>query len=753
MATTIYFVKATYDDNIYKLSDFYTGTAYKQVANKSMNVDMAFNDGPTTLDTQIRILPDATDIRNYTHIIVPSKKKIYRIDRIDEPNYDAYRLYLTDDPLISNYHTFKNQEMILTRTTNPASYCGLNDLPQLGTVPLSRSVKNIGGEGAISGDWLLVFVQSLDKSQQANHVKSRVTLNIGDAWRPFISEEFDTMEDVYNRYPALGPYNTKEALNAALPFYYGLIVKVTQSEDSYYCYSAIYNEDESKYFITWNLVTPEYYRAKQFNWNNLTDFDDYGSEGAMEDALRDGLPVGYKWFNTTDKKLYIVDKMLGISKWWYPVPAYRTGIMSYGTTASAPVSPAYGYRYANTTVMHIQEYFGSDPWSGEDYNIVLDDIPMKNVVNVFPNQPVIIFALPLQTTDSSSGNDKNLLSALAFKSLEWYNGTAWQSYNILSARIINGSSVIKNVAVEDNPGGDVNISITSYTTKYPDTNVSPWSVGFITNQLMTTNVSYQLSEISDPFEREPFKTYELWIYGQKYEIPSYLVHNLHMKQSINSNGLNYMIYKDSTYRDLYISGVVSMEVQWNNDSLAEWVAQNPTYKDQFNLRKQQQWAETLVGAGGAIGKGAVTGSMIPGIGTAAGAVMGAAQAVQSIATTAIRTEFDKKNLELSLQTNRLLTDKLYGDTSSALQYWNIRHGIYWVVKSMNNVTQMRLHYDRNGYPTNILTRLDWMPWTTYNSTVSATAKVVYGYFNQTIVNAYVTQAINNKMKDGIILVE
>ena len=69
------FVKATYDDNVYKLSDFYTGTSYKQNANKSMNVDMAFNDGPTTLDTQIRILPDATDIRDHTHIIVPSKKK------------------------------------------------------------------------------------------------------------------------------------------------------------------------------------------------------------------------------------------------------------------------------------------------------------------------------------------------------------------------------------------------------------------------------------------------------------------------------------------------------------------------------------------------------------------------------------------------------------------------------------------------------------------------------------------------------
>ena len=752
MATTIYFVKATYDDNIYKLSDFYTGTSYKQIANKSMNVDMAFNDGPTTLDTHIRILPDATDIRDHTHIIVPSKKKIYRIDSIDEPNYDAYRLYLTDDPLISNYQTFKSQNMYLTRTNEQSFYTGLNDLPSLGTVPTSSSVKNIGGEGAISGDWLLVFVQSLDKSQQANHQKSRVTLNIGDAWRPFISEEFSSMEDVYTRYPILGPYNTKEALNAALPFYYGLIIKVTQSEDSYYCYSASYNETESKYYMTWDLINPKYYRPIQFGWNNLTDFQYYGTYNEM--LATQGMNIlGKKWFiyapgsKGTLYQYKYDEKGYG----WHKINGYGN-ITGHGNSTYKPSSPANGYRYANTELMQIQEYYVNNPFSGEASNIILDDIPMKNVVNVFPNQPVMIFALPLQTTDSSSGNDKNLLSALAFKGLEWYNGTAWQSYNILSARIINGSSVIKNVLVEENPGGDINTSITSYTTKYPDTNVSPWSVGFITNQVMYANISYQSSAITNYTLREPFKYYELWVYGQKYEIPSYLVHRLYIRQSINSNGLNYMIYKDPDFKDLYISGVVSMEVQWNNDSLAEWVAQNPTYKDQFNLRKQQQWAETLSNAAFSTATGAVSGSVIPVIGTAAGAAMGAIKGIQGIATTAIRTSFDKKNLELGLQSNRLLTDKLYGDTSSALQYWNIRHGIYWVVKTMNNETQMKLTYDTTGYPTNVMTSINGLPYTT-STTLGVGSKLVYGYFNHTIVNAYVTQAINNKMKDGIILVE
>lgn len=214
-----------------------------------------------------------------------------------------------------------------------------------------------------------------------------------------------------------------------------------------------------------------------------------------------------------------------------------------------------------------------------------------------------------------------------------------------------------------------------------------------------------------------------------------------------------MIYKDADYKDLYISGVASMEVQWNVDSLASWVAQNPTYKDEFNLRKQQQWAETLSGAAFAAGTGAASGAMIPVVGPAAGAAMGVIQGASAIATTAIKTHFQEKAMNLGLNTQRLLVDKLYGDTASSLQYWNIRHGIYWVVKTMNNDSQMKYQYDTVGYPTNQVKNINLMPWTTYNYTLGVYSKLIYGYFNKTIVNSYITQAINNKLKDGITLVE
>lgn len=165
MATSIYFVKATYEGDIYKLSDFFSGSVYKQNSNQMLEVDMAFNDGPTILETQIRILPSGADIRDHTHILVPSKKKIYKIEGIDEPNYSSYKLYLSDDPLIANYHDFRSWDMYLTRTNDPALYTGLNDLPSLGTYPESVTIKNIDNKADLTGGWLLVAAQALDQDQ------------------------------------------------------------------------------------------------------------------------------------------------------------------------------------------------------------------------------------------------------------------------------------------------------------------------------------------------------------------------------------------------------------------------------------------------------------------------------------------------------------------------------------------------------------------------------------------------------------
>lgn len=132
--TIIYFIKTEYTGNIYKVSDFYNSNGtFLKPANRSMAVDMRFNDGPTILDTQIKKLPDGSDLHDYTHIIVPDKQKVYTITAIDELNADSYKLYLEDEPLMANYQEFKNEDLIITRTTDYKSnwFQGVTDITDM----------------------------------------------------------------------------------------------------------------------------------------------------------------------------------------------------------------------------------------------------------------------------------------------------------------------------------------------------------------------------------------------------------------------------------------------------------------------------------------------------------------------------------------------------------------------------------------------------------------------------------------------
>lgn len=132
--TTIYFIKTEYTGNVYKVSDFYNSNgSFLKPANRSMAVDMRFNDGTTILDTVIKKLPDGSDLHDYTHIIVPDKQKVYTIYAIDDLNADSYRLYLDDESLMANYQEMKAKEMLLTVSNDPNLFIGSNTVLDIST--------------------------------------------------------------------------------------------------------------------------------------------------------------------------------------------------------------------------------------------------------------------------------------------------------------------------------------------------------------------------------------------------------------------------------------------------------------------------------------------------------------------------------------------------------------------------------------------------------------------------------------------
>ena len=126
----IYFVKATYTNNVYKLSDFYTGDNYIQNAMKMLSMVFKADDGVSSLIVPNK-LPDNTDVRDYTHIVVPELKNIYRIVACDYWNTDQYHLTLDYDPLIANYVELKSKNIILNRTNDTTLFKGVHDVSEL----------------------------------------------------------------------------------------------------------------------------------------------------------------------------------------------------------------------------------------------------------------------------------------------------------------------------------------------------------------------------------------------------------------------------------------------------------------------------------------------------------------------------------------------------------------------------------------------------------------------------------------------
>ena len=128
----LYFVTATYTNNVYKLDDFFTGSTYKQVATKKLDLNFKADDGVTSIITPL-VTPDSVNIRTYTHVIVPSQEKIYKIISADYHNTNQYFLTLDDDPLIANYQTLKDKNIILNRTNDNSKFIGVNDISNIVT--------------------------------------------------------------------------------------------------------------------------------------------------------------------------------------------------------------------------------------------------------------------------------------------------------------------------------------------------------------------------------------------------------------------------------------------------------------------------------------------------------------------------------------------------------------------------------------------------------------------------------------------
>lgn len=153
----LYFIKATYTNNVYKLSDFFIGSNYKLTANKMLDINFRPDDGITDFITKHVLLPDESKIWEHTHVIIPEYEKIYRITSVDYLNEGQYRVILDEDPLIANYQSLKEEDIIMMRSNDPTLFRGVNDINDM-TIKQTVETKVIPSTYK-TGKWMLIFMQ------------------------------------------------------------------------------------------------------------------------------------------------------------------------------------------------------------------------------------------------------------------------------------------------------------------------------------------------------------------------------------------------------------------------------------------------------------------------------------------------------------------------------------------------------------------------------------------------------------------
>ena len=607
----LYFLKATYTNNVYKLSDFFIGSNYKLTANKMLDINFRPDDGITDFITKHVLLPDESKIWEHTHVIIPEYEKIYRIASVDYLNEGQYRVILDEDPLIANYQSLKEEDIILMRSNDSTLFRGVNDINDM-TVKQTVETKIINSNSR-TGKWALIFFQN-------NIDKERYGLKMG----------YDFIAKLLN----LETFATISAMTTKYP-------EVTTEDPNLYTYF------QKVVFVTAELK-------------------------AYQCVFNDSIANGLVWVEDT-------------------------------TT------------FVNKTIYFDRSSAGSTK---------LNDSDVAN----------IIVALPFETVKDSANNDiytmKNFIGPI-------------DSGDVIDIKIVDdillspitvsysltGRAMTKTVTISRGR------SVSVYSSAEAETAISGAKLFILNdfsddidldpNYITTTPIST---------DAEPFKNYELYVFGKRFAIPYYLTDDIKMMIAVNSGVINYAIYYHNK-RNILASGSFTHSMRYQVDKLDEFYNQNPTYKEQFFTKMAIDSMKTI--AGGAIG-----GSVVPALGTIGGLGVGLASAGIDAGISMINFGFMEKSL-------KLMPDQIFGDMSEiSLQLINI-FGIYWVKKTAENIDFMKTEYDLKGFPlTKVLKISDLTPATSmFGSSI-----IVYAELKKIIKNNFVTGFINQKLKEGIVII-
>lgn len=620
----LYFIKATYTNNVYQLSDFFIGTNYKLIANKMLDINFRPDDGITDFITKKIILPDNSKLWEHTHVIIPEYEKIYRISSVDYLNNEQYRVILDEDPLIANYQELSAKDIILMRTNDTTLFRGVNDIND---TTIKETVETTVIPSTYkTGKWMLIFMQvNADKERYGLKFK-----NISSTDGFYSYEHFVDESALFAKYPEVTT-TTPNLYN-----YYQKIVRVgAGAGDLYQCVSAFVDYVTKLMWVKRGDTNP--------------DDDIYFNIGRATTTK----------LNSSDIRNIIV-----------ALP------FEFNLKAEATSNSTVELLDANSFLSPID--------SGEVIDIKIVDDIMLPITGV--------------SYDFWKPEDPRLLN----KTISSDRGIAVHIYDVPT-------------------GGDPELLVNYGLYIFFD---------FKKEIDITKNYRNTLS----PLDAEPFKKYELYIHGKKFPIPYYLTDNIKLLIVVNSGVINYLIYHTDK-RYILASGSFTHSMKYQVDKLDQFYNQNPTYKEQFFTKMAVDSIKTIAG-------GAMAGSVVPGLGTLGGLSAGVVGAGVDAGIGMINFGFMEKGL-------KLMPDQVFGENSElGLQLSNI-FGIYWVKKTSENGDYMKVEYDLKGFPVTKVTKISTLTGAT---SFLGITKIVYGELKGVIKNNFVTGYINQKLKEGIVII-
>jgi hypothetical protein len=265
-----------------------------------------------------------------------------------------------------------------------------------------------------------------------------------------------------------------------------------------------------------------------------------------------------------------------------------------------------------------------------------------------------------------------------------------------------------------------------------------WSLPIFSAKQFRTEFSFAHPGISAPIHYEPFGRYFLSFYGALVPIPARYASSFNVRLAMTATSILFEVFTDRY--NIIGSGDLKWFTRFTVDLLDLYQANNPTYKEQY-------WTGQVSSAIRSIGGGAVGGFVAGGpAGAAAGLAAGTANAVMSTVTGSMNMHFMEKGL-------RDNADQIQGINDVALSLVKgFDAYIIKIVPESSALDQMQTALELVGFPCQTITTIDDLTAVANTKTGLGSTKVIQGQIMETVRSSYVTASINNKLREGVIII-